>query len=138
MRALALTVGILACAAIPAFAQTPTGISGYVIDADTHHPIPGAEVAVYRMPMSNASLAVRTLRTNQHGFFSKILLEPGHYVLMASANGLRAACETSDLVSGAVTHINVQMSRTHEVCVGKHVQSALVVPGQTTDVYVVH
>ena len=138
MRALALVLGLLALTA-PAIAQTDlTGVDGYVLSADTHRPLENAEVAIYRMPMNNAAHAVRTLYTNKKGFFSKIMLEPGRYVITANADGLQAACVTSDLTSGVISRISVEMSKDHEVCVGKNVRSALVVPGQTADVYVIH
>lgn len=139
MKAPALILSLLAACGAVALAQSqPTGVSGYVLNADTKKPLAGADVAIYRMPMNNASLAVRTVHTNDKGFFAKISLEPGRYVITASANGLRAACATSDLVGGVVSHLRLEMARDREVCVGKNVQSALVVPGQTTDVYVVH
>ncbi len=139
MRALALVLSLLACMAAPAFAQyDPTGISGHVVDADTKKPLAGAEVAIYRMPMERATVALHTLHTDKHGFFSTIWMEPGRYVIMATADGLRAACATTDLVSNVVGRIQIEMSKDHEVCIGKQVQNALVLPGQTADVYVIH
>ena len=139
MRALALVLASLATFAIPAFAQNePTGISGFVLDADTQKPLTGAQVSVYRMPLSKSMLAAKTIQTDSRGFFADINLEPGRYVVMTSAEGLRAACVTSDLSRGAVTRITVKMSRSHEVCIGKNVQSAIIAPGQTADVYIVH
>ncbi len=139
MRALALILGILALAALPALAQNqPTGIDGFVVNADTHKPLAGAQVAIFRMPLQNAAAAVSTLRTNKHGFFSNVLLEPGRYVVTATANGERTACQTSDIYRGAVARVRIEMSKDHEYCIGKGISSSLVVPGQTADVYIIH
>ena len=139
MRALALVLGILALPALPALAQTqPTGVDGFVVNATTHKPLAGAEVAIFRMPIGNAATAVSTLRTNKHGFFSNVLLEPGRYVVTATANGQRTACQTSDIYRGAVARVRIEMSKDREYCVGKGVTSSLVVPGQTADVYIIH
>ncbi len=139
MRALALIFGALALAAIPALAQNqPTGIDGSVVNADTHKPLVGAEVAIFRMPIGDASTAVSTLHTDKHGFFGNLLLEPGRYVVTATLNGLRTGCETSDIFRGAVARVRIEMAKDHAVCMGKGVSAALVVPGQTADVYIIH
>jgi Carboxypeptidase regulatory-like domain len=139
MRALALIAGLLALLAAPAAAQIrPTGVNGFVLSADTKKPLVGAQVAIYHMPMGTAALAVSTLRTNDRGFFSNITLEPGRYLLMTTADGLQVGCITTDLQSGVVNRIRVEMAKDKEFCIGKSVQSALVVPGQTADVYIIH
>lgn len=139
MRALALALGMLASAALPALAQNqPTGIDGVVVNAETHKPLAGAQIAIFRMPLGNAATAVSTLQTNKHGFFSNVLLEPGRYVVTATANGERTACQTSDIYRGAVARVRIEMSNHRANCVGKGVTSSLVVPGQTADVYIIH
>jgi len=139
MKALALILGILAFALVPALAQNqPTGIDGYVLNAETHKPLVNAQVAIFRMPLGNAATAVSTISTNKHGFFSNVLLEPGRYVVTATANGERTACQTSDIFRGAIARVKIEMSRDHEYCIGKGVTSSLVVPGQTSDVYIIH
>ncbi|MBV8638194.1 MAG: carboxypeptidase regulatory-like domain-containing protein [Candidatus Eremiobacteraeota bacterium] len=139
MRALALIFWALALAVFPALAQNqPTGIDGTVVNADTHKPLVGAEVAIYRMPIDNASTATSTLHTDKHGFFGSLLLEPGRYVVTATANGVRTGCQTSDIFRGAVARVRIEMAKDHATCIGKGVSSALVVPGQTADVYIIH
>ncbi len=139
MRALALILGILASAVLPALAQNqPTGIDGMVVSADTRKPLTNVQIAIFRMPLGSAATAVSTLYTDKHGFFSNILLEPGRYVVTATANGVRTACQTSDIYRGAVARVKIEMSRDHEYCIGKGVSSSLVVPGQTADVYIIH
>ncbi len=139
MKALALILGISAFAVVPALAQNqPTGIDGTVISADTHKPLANAQIAIFRMPLGSAATAVSTIYTNKHGFFSNVLLEPGRYVVTATANGVRTACQTSDIFRGAVARVRIEMSRDREYCIGKGVSSSMVVPGQTADVYIIH
>ncbi len=139
MRALALIVGALALASLPALAQNqPTGIDGFVMNADTHKPLRDAQVAIYRMPIGDAATAISTLHTNKHGFFGNLLLEPGRYVVTATADGLRTGCETSDIYRGAIARVRIEIAKDRAYCIGKGVTSALVVPGQTSDVYIVH
>lgn len=139
MRALALILGILALALRPAFAQgQPTGITGFVVNAQTRKPLVNAQVAIYRMPIGSAATAVSTLSTDKHGFFRNILLEPGRYIVTATANGLRTACETSDIFEGAVARVRIEMAKDHEFCIGKGISSSMVVPGQGADVYIIH
>lgn len=139
MRALALILGILAAAVVPTLAQNqPTGVDGFVINADTRKPLTKVQVAIFRMPIGNAATAVSTLYTDKHGFFSNVLLEPGRYVITATADGVRTACETSDIFRGAVARVRIEMSRDHEYCIGKGVSSSLVVPGQGANVYIIH
>lgn len=139
MRALALIFGALALAAIPALAQNqPTGINGFVVNADTHKPLVGAEVAIYRMPIGDAATAVSTLHTNKQGFFGSLLLEPGRYVVTATVDGLRTGCQTSEIFRGAVARVRIEMAKDHAFCFGRGVSASLVVPGQTSDVYIIH
>jgi hypothetical protein len=139
MKALALILGILAMAVIPALAQNqPTGIDGFVVNADTHKPLANAQVAIYRMPLGDAATAVSTVSTNKHGFFSNVLLEPGRYVVTATTNGLRTGCQTSDIYRGAIARVRIEMARDRAYCIGKGVSASLVVPGQTADVYIIH
>lgn len=139
MKALALILGILALVVQPAVAQSPpTGVSGFVVNAETHKPFVNAQVAIYRMPLGNAATAVSTLNTDKRGFFSNILLEPGRYVVTATANGERTACQTSDIYRGAVARVRIEMSKDRDYCIGKGVTSSLVVPGQGANVYIIH
>lgn len=137
MKALAVILGVLALAA-PASASRPAGISGYVIDLDNGRALARAEVQIYRMPVENTAAPVAMLLTNVRGFFSDITLVPGRYMVVATAKGVRSGCEISNLYEGVVARFTMKISSHGERCIGRNVHSALVVPGQTADVYDVH
>ena len=139
MRALALIFGIVVVVANPVAAQnTPTGVNGYIVNAETHRPISGADITIFRMPIGSLSQPVSTLRTDKHGYFSNIELSPGRYIVMASALNAHSGCEISDLFEGAVSRIRIEISNKGEHCVGKNVRTALIMPGQGADVYIIH
>jgi hypothetical protein len=139
MRALAFIFGIAAFAVSPVSAQnTPTGVNGYIVNVDTHRPIAGADVSIYRMPIQALSQPLSTMRSDKHGYFSNILLPPGRYIVMATALDSRSGCEISDLYDGAISRIRIEISSKGENCVGKNVRTALVMPGQGSSVYIIH
>ncbi len=137
MKALALILLALAAAA-PVAAAQPTGLAGTVVDLDNGKPLRGAQVEIYHLPLQTVVNPIATLVANDRGFFADISLTPGRYLVVANANGVRTACEISKLYHGVVGRLRMEISSKGERCIGKHVSSALVVPGQTADVYVVH
>jgi hypothetical protein len=137
VKALALILALLASTA-PSSAQSPTGISGVVVNLDDGRPISGAQVQIYRLPLEQSVAAVATLQANARGFFTDIALSPGRYVVVATANGVRTGCEISELHDGVVERMRMEISAKGERCIGKNVRNSLVVPGQTSDVYTVH
>lgn len=138
MKALALTLALLAAIALPALAERPAGIVGTIVDLDNGHVLPRAQVQIYRMPIENIAHAAATLTTNPHGFFSTIVLQPGRYLVVATARGVRSACEISNVYAGVVERIRMAISAKGERCIGRNAHSALLLPGQTADVYIVH
>lgn len=139
MKALAVTLALLATCCIPVGAQSrPAGIVGHVINLDNGRPIVGIDVEVYHMPIINVQGPVAKLKTDRTGFFRDITLKPGRYLVVANALGVRSACQISQLYDGVVSSMRMEISSKHERCIGKNVQSSLVVPGQTADVYIIH
>ena len=139
MRALALILTTLALVPFAARAQMgPTGLNGYIVNVDSHRPIAGASVEIYKIPVVNLTDPVHILHTNSSGYFSTIQLAPGRYIIMASALDAHAGCEISDLYEGVMTRVRIEISRSGEHCVGKNVGNATVVPGQGNSVYIVH
>ena len=138
MKRLALTAVLCALSAGWGLAQSPTGVAGTVLDLDNGRPIARAEVQIYRLPLESSAAPVATLIADGRGFFTDITLAPGRYVIVANANGVRTGCEISELHDGVVDRLRMEISSKGERCIGKNVRSALVVPGQTADVYTVH
>ena len=138
MRRIFAALAIVVACALPATAQETSGVAGTVVDLDHQTPFVNAAVGIYRLPLHENDVPVATATTDRHGFFSNITLEPGRYLITANVMGMRSSCEFQELYHGVVTRVRIELSMTGERCVGKNIRPSLVVPGQVSDVYIVH
>lgn len=136
MKRLASTLALASLLAVPALAAQATGgISGYVTDLKTGHPIQHATILYYRAPYVENVTVLKKLETNQRGFFSDVTLEPGRYILMAQFPGKVMGCAVNDVMDGESARVKIQMGYETIVCSGPRVHPTMVDPNATADVY---
>ncbi|HTX56570.1 MAG TPA: carboxypeptidase-like regulatory domain-containing protein [Candidatus Acidoferrales bacterium] len=133
-------IGILALAgmmALPALAVTGTsGVSGRIVDAGGH-PVAHAIVGIFRMPLHRIDRAVAAVATDENGYFVKVPLQPGQYMIDVSAGANAEACAVHDLIEDSVEHVTMHV-RTGSRCTPVRMHSATVNGNLTSDVYIVH
>jgi hypothetical protein len=136
MKFLVSFLTLAAMIATPALADQPGGISGYVTDATTGHPVAHAKIFYYRAPyLDNGPNHVMMLKTNANGFFSDVTLQPGRYIVMARSAGKVEGCAVDDVMGGEVARVSMVVGGANIVCSGPRVHPALVDPNATADVY---
>ena len=136
MKQIAIMLALGASLAGPLRADEPGGISGQVVDVKTGQPVANATLYYYRSPyLENGPNHIMTLKTNGHGFFSDITLQPGRYIIMARLPGKVEGCAVDDVMGGEVAHMRIEMGHDAIMCSGPRVHSALVDPNATADVY---
>ena len=138
MRRAVAALALAAACALPAAADDLSGVAGTVVDLDHHTPFANAAIGIYRLPLHGEDQPVATAVTDRKGFFANITLDPGRYLITANVMGLHSSCEFQQLYHGVVTRVRIEVSFNGERCIGKGMSSALVVPGQTADVYITH
>ena len=131
-------VALFAATLLPAAAQDISGVAGTVVDLDHQKPFANAAIGIYRLPLHGEDVPVATATTDRKGYFSNITLEAGRYLITANIMGMRSSCEFEELYHGVVSQVRIEVSMTGERCVGKNIRPSLVVPGQVSDVYIVH
>ncbi len=137
VRLFAFVLCVAMGAPATALAQRPAGIAGFVMDLDHQTPLGHARVAIYRLPLAGTNIEpVAALETNARGFFADINLAAGSYLVTSSARGLSSTCEIGELYDGVVNRIRIGVSSSGVQCAGKNAHG--VVPGQTSDVYILH
>ncbi|HUN30309.1 MAG TPA: carboxypeptidase-like regulatory domain-containing protein [Alphaproteobacteria bacterium] len=127
---------LLAALALPALAFTPGGISGTVQDA-SGRPAPNVSVAFFRLPLHNVDSAVATVSTDRSGFFSKLVLQPGRYMVTVATGRNLSACAVHDIFDNAVTHVKMTLHDTAD-CKGARLHAALVNPSIGSSYYLIH
>ncbi|HEV7180664.1 MAG TPA: carboxypeptidase-like regulatory domain-containing protein [Candidatus Baltobacteraceae bacterium] len=138
MRQLISVLALVAACTLCAAAGEPSGVAGTVLNLDNGTPFVNAAVAIYRLPLRENDTAVASAVSDRHGFFANITLDPGRYLITANVNGMHSSCEFQELYRGVITRVKLELSSTGERCVGKHIRAAVVVPGQSQDVYIMH
>lgn len=123
----------------PALANSSwAGISGHVIDLRSGHPIADARVLLYRSTsVTNDRYQVMYLRTNGNGFYSKMPLEPGRYVVMVRVPGRTDGCAVDDLIGGEVARVNVRVGYDRLTCSGPRIHPGMVNPNGGGDLYII-
>ena len=118
-----------------AFADTPGGVRGTVIDA-TGRPMPGVAVELTSLNGSER----RTLRTDGHGFFGVLGLAPGRYAATVHVVGRGASCSVEDIETGEVRtfRIVVASSAGETTCIAQRPSGSIFDPDETADVYRIH
>ena len=122
--------------ALPSFAQqSTTGMQGYVIDGTSKKPLGGVAVLVQRIPQDDQRYSTIT---DRRGFFNRLGVEPGRYLVTANVIGHKATCEIDDVDSGIVRRFNIVVDPPSGApyCQGPH--SRLVNGDETTSAYHIH
>jgi len=135
MRIVIAAVLALSFATVPALAANG-GVNGTLLD-EAGRPVAGAPVAIFRMPIRQADVAVATVKTDRHGFFAELALPPGRYVVSSVASTHSSSCVIDDVFDGVVTRVKLRLGPSTR-CSGPRLHSALINPALTSDVYIVH
>jgi len=136
MKHIATVLALAGLFAVPALADQPGGISGYVVDAHSGQPMAHAQLYYYRSPYRDQGPNdIKTLQTNGRGFFSDITLDPGRYVVMARVAGKVEGCAVDDVMGGEVARLRIEIGHTSIMCSGPRVHPALVDPNATASIY---
>jgi hypothetical protein len=130
-------LGVLALTVLPAFAITgDAGVAGHVVAPDGS-PVANANVAIFRLPLHQVDRAVATVSTDNNGYFVKLPLQPGRYMLEVAVPGNTAACGVHDLIDETVTHVTMRL-HANSGCAAVRIHSSMVNGNLTSDVYIVH
>jgi hypothetical protein len=130
-------LAVLALMMLPAYAITgDAGVAGHVIAPDGQ-PVANANVAIFRLPLHNVDKAVATVSTDDKGYFVKLPLQPGRYMIEVAVPGNTAACGVHDLIDETVTHVTMRLAA-HSGCSPVRWHSAMVNGDLTSDAYIIH
>ena len=137
MKTYAALLAIISLLSVPAFADSTTaGLSGTVVDVTTGQPIEHATILYYKAPyLENGNNRIYETKTDRHGFFSDITLEPGRYILMARVPDRVLGCAVDDVQIGEVARVKIEIGRDRIVCSGPRVHPTSVDPNLTADLY---
>lgn len=136
MKRTILTLALAGLFAAPAAAQSVAGISGSVIDVGNGQPIANATILYYKAPyLENGPNQIYTMKSDRHGHFADITLEPGRYIVVARVPNRVVGCAVDDVSQGEVTRIKLEIGHDRIVCVGPRVHPTLVDPNLTADLY---
>lgn len=130
-------LAVLALTIVPALAITgDAGVAGHVL-APGGQPVANANVAIFRLPLHQVDKAVATVTTDSNGYFAKLPLQPGRYMLDVAVPGNTSACGVHDLIDESVTHITMRL-QAHSGCKPVRMHSSMVNGQLTSDVYIIH
>jgi len=136
MKTLAIMLALAGSLGSAALADEPAGLSGTVVDYKTGQPVPNATLYYYKAPyLEKGPNRIMTLRTNSHGFFSDLTLQPGRYVVMARFPNKVEGCTVEDVMGGEVARVKIEMGHNSIMCTGPRVHPALVDPNASASVY---
>jgi hypothetical protein len=136
MKTLIGIFALLAVMALPAVANAPGGISGTILAPDGQS-VANAPVAFFRLPLHNVDAAVATVNTDRNGFFTKVALQPGRYMVAVAVRGNLSACQVEDIYDDAMTRVKMTLQNT-TACRGARLHSAMVNPAIGASFYLVH
>ena len=121
--------------AVPALADNG-GLQGQVVDLSNGKPIENATIVYYKTPyLDRGPNRIFTVKTDRHGFFSDITLEPGRYVIMARMPGRMQGCAVDDVQTGETARVKLEIGHDRLVCTGPRVHPTLIDPNLTADLY---
>lgn len=129
-------LALLAAMALPASAFASGGINGRIVD-QYGHPVQGAPVAIFRLPLHHVDQAVATVMTNKNGFFAKLPLDTGRYMVTVAVSGNLAACEVHDVFNDTMTAVKMTLQHT-SACKGARLHTAMVNSAIGSSFYLVH
>lgn len=106
-------------------------------DLQSGRPIANASVLLYRVTgVENWRYHVMRLTANARGFFAKLPLEPGRYVVMARVAGRTDGCAVEDVIGGEMSRVNVKVGYPALTCSGPRYHPAVVNPNSGGDLYI--
>ena len=130
-------MAVLALTALPAFAITGSaGVAGHVLDPDGI-PVANVQVAIFRLPLHQVDSAVATVKTDAKGYFVKLPLQPGRYMLDVAVPGTTSACGVHELVDETVTNVTLRL-HANAGCMPVHIHASMVNGDLTSDVWIIH
>jgi hypothetical protein len=137
MKRLATMLALAGLLGAPALADTNGGgIAGRVVDITSGQPIAHATILYYRSPyLENGTNRIYEQKTDRHGFFTDITLDPGRYIIMARVPDKVLGCAVDDVQQGEITHVKIEIGRNEIVCSGPRVHPTIVDPNLTADLY---
>jgi hypothetical protein len=136
MKQIAIVLALAGAFCLPALADQNGGIAGTVVDAKSGQPMAHAKLYYYKAPyLENGPNQIKTLETNNRGYFADITLEPGRYVVMARFPDKVEGCAIDDVVGGETTHMKLEIGHDALMCSGPHIHSMTVDPNATADIY---
>ena len=131
-----LTFMILVAGAALADTTTNGGLQGQVVDLSTGKPIENATIVYYKTPyLDRGPNRIFTVKTDSHGFFTDITLDPGRYVIMARMPGKMQGCAVDDVQTGETARVKLEIGRDRLVCTGPRVHPTVIDPNLTADLY---
>lgn len=137
MKQLAFFLALLGLTAVPAIATDWGGISGHVIDVQSGQPIANADVLLYRTTgVTQNRYDVMHLRTNARGFFSKVSLQQGLYVVLARVPGRVQGCAVDNIVGDEMARVTVKVGYKALLCSGPRYAAAMVNPNAGGDLHI--
>ena len=133
MKTFVTALVFAALAAVPGLAFTQGGISGHIVDISSGKMLAGVPLEIYRMPIRPGDRAIARLRTNARGFFVKVPLSTGRYMVAALADGKSFGCIVDDVFQNNVTNFTLGVGSNNTVCTGPRVHAGLVNANITAD-----
>ncbi|HEY9084774.1 MAG TPA: carboxypeptidase-like regulatory domain-containing protein [Candidatus Tyrphobacter sp.] len=138
MKKIGTLLALASLLAAPAIAAQWGGLSGRVTDLQTGQPIANANILLYRASNNwNGPYHLMRLTTNARGFFVKMPLEPGRYVVMARVPGRMEGCAIDDILSSENVRVSIKVGYKTLTCSGPRVHPAIVNPNGGGDLYII-
>jgi hypothetical protein len=137
MKHLAFVLTLLGLAAAPSAAAGWGGLSGHVVSVRGNRPVANVEVVLYRVTgVTNGHYRVMRVRTNARGFFSKMPLQPGRYVVLSRIPGVVDGCAVDDVIGSETTRVAVRVGYKTLTCSGPRIDPAMINPNAGGDLYI--
>jgi len=137
MRQLCTMLALLIATAMPVLASGGTGgFLGHVYGPDGR-PLDGAQVAFFRLPMTNVDRAVAVATTNSKGYYSRMLLQPGRYMVAVATGKNAGDCAVEQAFADGMTRSDLRV-HPGTGCRGPKSYASMVNPAITGDYTLVH
>ena len=137
MRLVGISLALCGLLAVPAMAADWGSISGHVTDLHTGQPMANARLTLYRTSQNpNGPYQLMHVTTNGRGYFVKMPLEPGRYVLLADVPGRTRGCVIEDLIGRENVRVNIRVGYDTLTCSGPRVHTAMANRNIGGDLYI--